>query len=367
MPQEIEHASKNLYFNSAGQWVEVTAWLGAGVACIIGAVALGAWIMSLKRHLHRWLLAPLVPLVIFGPLFWMGSAGLFGEGGKVEQMILEDVDGERLITATFVRHGKQTTTSTKVFKVTGEVLGRESRRGSGPQVLGEVGGAVIVRDGESVRALDRRTRAPVFDLLEVLDRAYGAKQYQIKAFKDAGVEVLRKDGRTELFDLRAALPAALRDVQPTRRVNLDHADLCGTDPLHYKDGHKEGLRDLAKATALLRPRVVHAPRTSSLARPCGYEVGDVKAALLLHRDTAFGDDGAFSLSAARLDQPSALLWTTDLSPAVGPDALTELQLLDVRRADDGALCLWMLRQQLSLSEVCLDADTGALRSAQVVF
>lgn len=67
-----------------------------------------------------------------------------------------------------------------------------------------------------------------------------------------------------------------------------------------------------------------------------------------------------------VDVLSALLWTADLTPAIGPAPLSELQIVDVRLRGD-ELCFWLIRQQRALSEVCVRSDSGALQSARVVF
>jgi hypothetical protein len=366
MPAPIEHFSPILHYAGPGAWVSYVA-IGLLILGIAGAIGVGAALI--QRWGRLWL--RLAATCCVGGMLYGGFAllsFLSDHQGKLQWLVIEEGPRGRVVRATFSHQGsKSSSVSQRVYGMDGALLGSRSRGGSQwYKVEGEVGGALLIRDDEDLLLIDRYTLEDIADVGDMLDDAYGEGQYKLQRVTAEGVEVLRKSGQVEAFDL-ARSPEGAHGAPTVTAWSPTHPDRCATDALDYRDDHKAALRDLAKASGLLRPRVVNSPTTSSNALPCLFEVKGQQAALVLCRSTAFGDDGGFALAAVAPGSPQPPLWTVDLSPAVGPYEVKALRLLDVRQPEPSALCLWMVRSERSMSEVCLDAATGALQQAKVIF
>lgn len=358
----IEHFSANL---EAASSQGTTAMIGFGLL-FAGFVLAALFFYAPGRigALPRGLRLVLSVLISLGPVTAYLSLAQRATWGTASALWLEERDGERLVTAYFstVRPRAPDLETMHVFTVAGAHLGGASWKGA--RTLGTVGGALVVDRGGELELVDRRSRKTVVKVHESLVRAFGKGQFELQGMEGDRVRLLLKDGRREVFELVSMLPEPLRAAVPTA-LWLNSPDRCGTDPQRYRDGHKGHLKALERRAKLLRPRFIHAPQTSSLATACTYPLAK-PAILAIHRSTAFGEDGAFLLSALPVDAPEAALWTTDLTPAIGPEPLREVRVFHPELRGE-SLCFWLLRERRSLSEVCLAAADGALRSAQVVF
>jgi hypothetical protein len=311
-------------------------------------------------------------LLVFGAGLACGL-GLFSlPHGKIQTVSVQHANGARVLQVTFTRRGSGrgsffvTHTSVKAFTLEGKILGgrtTSSKPGQpGMQRVGQVGGAdVLYREGE-VLLVDPLTHQTLAKVHAALDDAFGASEYRIQGVVPPHVEVQRKDGRLERFDMTPLVPTGAVTLSAGASMLVVGPIAC------WSENAREGAGFYGKsfeAHGLLRARLLQSPVRSQNATPCEVDVGQ-PAWLALHRSTAFGDDGAHLLSALPVATPDQPQWTTDLGPALGSLGMERYEIYSPEQRDD-ALCLWLVRSQQSLSEVCVGRKQGELRSARVVF
>jgi hypothetical protein len=136
------------------------------------------------------------------------------------------------------------------------------------------------------------------------------------------------------------------------------ADVSGSDG----DGHS-----LVPGLTLTQPRLIQRRERGGEAQVCSLRWNDAKGEVMfaLH---SVGEEAARTLSALRVKSPRTPLWTVDLGDALGPSWMTpRYRVADPQVRSSDQVCFWLIRAEESLSEVCVDMATGALRSAKVLF
>jgi hypothetical protein len=369
--QGVETFSMRLFLSTS--WGAALGVLG--VLTLIGCSLL-AWfklishprLKALNEGRLRWLSVPAFFVMLGTPLVLLAVWSPYA--GSLTGAALEARGDERFITATFFSRGKNGggTTTRKVFSMDGHILGSRSsgcNKRSAWHGVGPLDGFDVERAGDQITVLDSHTLREVADVTEALDRRYGEDQYQVKRVDGQGVYVLLKDGQEVMFPLQEVIPTGRGDdPQMTLRAPLLDSGTCATS---RSAEDMRGKPKLLEGISLLRARPVFAPSTSSNAEACVYLIGGLRAVLALHSDAAFGDDGAHLLSALREGDRAAALWTVDIGPALGALWMVNRYTIHAPEVRADTLCFWLIRDSESLSEVCVDAATGALQSAKVIF
>jgi hypothetical protein len=358
------------------------SWLGIGfsmlgfLAVFAGGLAAWAWISNRTQLLEREglafkILRPLsFVVVVFGAgagyFAWLSSL----MHGEIQSVLLQHVGSERIVQVSFTWRGGGRSHSmlhsgVEAFTLDGESLG--SRRttgdlgGQGMAHEGQVRGADVLRGQGELLLVDPVTHRTLVEVDRALDEAFGGSdQYRIESVSPPYVVVQLEDGRTERFDMTPLVPEAVEVPSPGGSVV--GSESCWAESL------RDGVGFYGKpyaSEALLRASLLQHPVRQQSAEFCVVDVGQ-PVWLALHRSTAFGDDGAHLLSALPVGSPDQPLWTTDLEPALGWWGTERYEIFSPK-VRGSELCLWLVRERLSLSEVCVGVERGELRSAAVVF
>ncbi len=357
----METFSRNLFFSS-GPGSALMAF--SFFAILAGSIALYVFVSErLQLKQRRGLTGKLEPLLfiscVFGPsALWLA----FGPDsyGEAQRVVVDERGAAQVVRATFSTRGKygQEFLKTMTFTTDGERLGSRNLTNSalrpGPRVIGRLDGVEVVQRGDELFLGDPQTLRTLVAVHPVLDERYGRGGYRVTRFEAPALVIELKDGRVVNEDLTPLLPPGLPLAEGAEYL-LSNEVVCATADRPERDA-------LLERAGLLRPRAVLAPFRSG---PCSFPVGDAQVMLVLHRSTAFGDDGEHLLSAVNLDG-FAPLWSVPLAPALGSYSGEEI-VIYAPAPQETALCFWLLRGRRSLSRVCVEGVTGAMRSSAVVF
>ena len=307
-------------------------------------------------------------------LVWISSFS----HGEVTRALVGEHHGERVVqlhTTWTSGKGGARHSGVKTLTMSGQLKGSartsDSPLHKGIKPLASIRGALLVQRHESLLLIDPVTYEVRVKVSAVLDERLGRGSYRLERVEAPHLVLMLKDGRLERFDLSDVWPEAWPQDQLDQLVPIVGEGLCQVE--HRRQGRHDRGSELAKtwlgsSPAFLRPRVIH--RGGSLGHACEYEVGGQTLRLVLHRSTAFGEEGQQLLSAlsASAGPDAKPLWTTPLDAALGRWGVSRFALYSPHLSEDGAqLCLWLLRERVSLSLLCLDHATGRLDSARVLF
>lgn len=367
----IETFSASLFLGT------VLGGLLAFVGCaVVFVAALAGWMWALHRT-TLWdgggvgakILRPAsFVLVVLGSgalyLKWLSSM----THEEIDSVRLMHVGDQRILQVSLTWQNKGrgaggTHSAVEGFTMDGELMGRRSTSASvwRPRMtrVGTVKGADVLHGEDELVIVDPVTHQTLVDVTDVLDDAFGAEHYRISDVVLPAVMIEHEDGRVEPFDLASLVPTAVEtgEIIPIVGDSACWAEGANDERGFYGKPHEDG--------GLLRARLLQQPRHSRSAEPCVLDLGQ-PVWLALHRSTAFGADGTHLLSALPVASPDAPLWTTDLEPALGWMGTERYEIYSPHVRGD-VLCMWLVRELRSVSEVCVSTSKGELRSAVVVF